>query len=180
MLDAFESPGLGPLGVIAEGRAFASHLLALPAALTPNEPAQPVDIIYAWAGADSRLLDASRATARGVVIGAMGCGNVPVAMVEGIDRWIADGKPVVIASRVPRGGVGAIYGYPGAGRRLMERGAILAGNRRPIQARIDLMLALGAGTDLRSLFDGGIRASSHAASAAPGARHRADARGGWL
>ena len=51
------------------------------------------------AGADSRLLDASRETARGVVIAALGRGNVPPAMCEGIERWLATGKPVVI--RVP-------------------------------------------------------------------------------
>ena len=76
---------------------------------------------------------------------AMGRGNVPPAMVDGIDRWIAEDKPVVITSRALRGRVGHTYGYPGGGRRLAERGAIFAGARRPQQARIDVMLALGSG-----------------------------------
>jgi len=60
----------------------------------------------------------------------------------------------VIASRALRGRVGHTYGYAGGGRRLFEAGALFAGSRRPQQARIDLMLALGAGVDVRTVFDG--------------------------
>lgn len=145
-LEAFDSPGLGPLGVIDDGRVIFRRALPTPnPILAPASLATPVDIVYTYAGADSRLLDASRQTGRAIVIAAMGRGNVPPAMVDGIDRWIAEGKPVVITSRALRGRVGCTYGYPGGGRRLAERGAIFAGPRRPQQARIDVMLALGAG-----------------------------------
>ncbi|HEY2377485.1 MAG TPA: asparaginase [Gemmatimonadaceae bacterium] len=156
-VDAFESPGLGPLGVVDDGQVvFRRALPELQPALSPRELGGPVDIVYAWAGSDSRLLDASRRDARGVVLAGMGRGNVPPAMIEGIDRWHDEGKPVIIASRVQRGRVGRTYGYPGGARRLHERGAILAGSRRPQQARIDLMLALGAqltNVEIRALFE---------------------------
>lgn len=157
MLDAFDSPGLGPLGVVDDGRVIFRR--ALPErfpVIAPPAPATPVDIIYAYAGADSRLLNAARALDRGIVIAAMGRGNVPPAMVDGIDGFIAEGKPVVITSRAGRGRVGCTYGYPGGGARLAEKGAIFAGSRRPQQARIDLMLALGDGmsvADIRSLLE---------------------------
>ena len=152
MLDAFDSPGLGPLGVIDDGRViYERDLAAAPAVLAPESLATPVDIVYTYAGADSRLLDASRAEGRAIVIAAMGRGNVPPAMVDGIDRWIAEGKPVVITSRALRGRVGWTYGYPGGGRRLSELGAIFAGTRRPQQARIDVMLALGSSMTLPAL-----------------------------
>jgi L-asparaginase len=152
MLDAFDSPGLGPLGVIDDGRVIYRRALdATAPLLTPASLATPVDIVYAYAGADARLLDASRADAKAIVIAAMGRGNVPPAMVAGIDRWIDEGKPVVITSRAVRGRVGCTYGYPGAGRRLAERGAIFAGARRPQQARLDVMLALGAGFSVAQL-----------------------------
>jgi L-asparaginase len=156
-VDAFESPGLGPLGVLDDSHVvFRRALPDVPQPLTPPALGGPVDIVYAWAGADSRLLDASRQEAKGVVIAAMGRGNVPPAMIEGIDRWHQAKKPVIIASRVQRGRVGRTYGYPGGARRLQDNGAILAGSRRPQQARIDLMLALGAGftgAELRTLFE---------------------------
>jgi L-asparaginase len=78
-------------------------------------------------------------------------------MVPGVEHWIASDRPVVITSRALRGRVGCTYGYPGGGRKLAELGAIFAGSRRPQQARIDLMLALGAGMRvpaIRALLDG--------------------------
>ena len=158
LLDAFESPGVGPIGVLDDASViFRRALPPAPPLLVPPAPGLPVDIVAAYPGADTRLLDASRTDALGVVIAAMGRGNVPPAMVPGIERWIRDGKPVVIASRAPRGRVGKTYGYAGGGRRLHDLGAIFAGSRRPQQARIDLVLALGAGVtdavDLRALFE---------------------------
>ena len=145
-LDAFDSPGLGPLGAIDDGTVIYRRLMpTTPAVLAPKQLAQPVDIIYTCSGADSRLLDASREAGRGVVIAAMGRGNVPPAMVDGIKRWIDDDKPVVITSRAMRGRVGQTYAYVGGGRELSELGAIFGGARRPIQARMELMLALGDG-----------------------------------
>lgn len=157
MLDAFDSPGLGPLGVVDDGEVIFRRALP-PDVLTIEPPslATPVDIVHAFAGADSRLLEASVKSARGVVIAAMGRGNVPPEMLDGIDAFVAAKKPVVISSRSLRGRVGPTYGYPGAGRRLLERGVIMAGGRRPQQARIDLMLALGMGWDgeqISGIFD---------------------------
>ena len=152
LLDAFESPGLGPVGVIDDGEVvFRRALPPPPPVLVPPVPALPIDIIPAFAGSDTRLLDASRESALGIVVAAMGRGNVPPGMVPGIERWITDRKPVVIASRALRGRVGRTYGYPGGGRRLHDLGAIFSGSRRPQQARIELSLALGAGLGVREL-----------------------------
>jgi L-asparaginase len=154
MLDAFESPGLGPLAVVDDGRVVFRRAIPSPCeAVDASRLATPVDIVHAWSGADSRLLDASRQQGKGVVVAAMGRGNLPPEMVPGIERWIADGKPVVVTSRSLRGRVGHTYGYYGGGRRLHDLGAIFAGSRRPPQARIDLMLALGAGIDVRAYFE---------------------------
>jgi len=158
MLDAFESPGLGPVAEVDdEAVIFRRALSVQRALLTPDAPATPVDIIGAWAGADARLLDAVLPTARGVVISALGRGNVPTLMADALGKWRDADKPVVITSRTGRGRVGQTYGYPGGGRRLGELGALFAGSQRPTQARIDLMLALGAGLEgdaLRAVFAG--------------------------
>lgn len=154
MLDAFESPGLGPLGVVDDGRVIFRR--AIPSAtpvLDAPDLGGPVEIVLAYAGATASLLDAARADGKGIVIAAMGRGNVPPGMVGGIERWLGENKPVVITSRAPRGRVGRTYGYFGGGRRLSELGAIFAGSRRPQQARIDLMLALGAGVDPREFIE---------------------------
>ena len=155
--DAFESPSLGALGEVDEGIvAYRRALLIMPEPLDPVAPAEPVDIVQVYAGADARLLDASRETgARAVVVAAMGRGNVPPPVFDGIVRWVESGRPVVITSRALRGRVGPTYGYPGGGRRVLEAGAIFAYGKRPGQARIDVMLALGLGmgcAEIRELF----------------------------
>lgn len=154
MLDSFESPGLGPLAVVDDGRVVFRRAIPDPCAtLDPPSLATPVDIVYSYLGADSRLLDASRERGLGIVVAAMGRGNLPPEMVPGVERWLADRKPVIVTSRSLRGRVGHTYGYFGGGRRLHELGAIFAGSRRPQQARIDLMLALGAGIDVQDYFE---------------------------
>ncbi len=154
LLDAFESPGFGPLGVLDEGELIVHREMPpMPPIVDPVELATPVDIIFVAAGSDARLLDASRELARGVVIAAMGRGNVPPDLVPPISRWIADGKPVVLTSRTQGGRVGHTYGYAGGGRRLAELGVIFGGYRRAQQARIDLMLALGARMSMNAIRD---------------------------
>ena len=154
LLDAFESPGFGPLGVLDEGELIVHREMPpMPGIVDAAELAVPIDIIFVAAGSDSRLLDASRTAARGVVIAAMGRGNVPPALVPSIEKWIADGKPVVLTSRTLGGRVGHTYGYAGGGKRLEEIGAIFGGSKRPQQARIDLMLALGAGMSMNAVRD---------------------------
>jgi L-asparaginase len=76
-------------------------------------------------------------------------------MFDGVLRWVECGRPILVSSRAQRGRVGASYAYPGGGRQLLDAGAIFAYGRRPGQARIDAMLALGARYDharLRALF----------------------------
>ena len=154
LLDAFESPGFGPLGVLDEGELIVHREMPpMPEVIRPTDLATPVDIIFVAAGSDARLLDASRECAKGVVIAAMGRGNVPPELVPAIERWIQDDKPVVLTSRTQGGRVGHTYGYVGGGRRLEEIGAIFGGSRRAQQARIDLMLALGAGLRMDAIRD---------------------------
>ncbi len=155
--DAFESPSVGALGEIDEGHIwYRRSITETPVPLAPSAPVDPVDIVHMWAGADARLLDASRETgAKAVVVAAMGRGNVPPAAFDGIVRWIESGRPVIITSRALRGRVGPTYGYPGGGRRVLEAGAIFAYGKRPGQARIEAMLGMGLGmgcAELRELF----------------------------
>jgi L-asparaginase len=156
LLDAFESPGLGPVGVIDDGAViFRRALPSPPPILSPDSLGAPVDIVLAYAGCDARAIDAVRGSARGLVVAALGRGNIPPPMAEGVARCLEAGLPVVIASRAWRGRVGETYGYEGGGRRLADLGAILGGARRAQQARIDLLLGIGLGLSmdgLRQLF----------------------------
>jgi len=146
LLEAFDSPGLGPLGVV-DGQAVVFHRAVVTRAqiLSPAALASPVDIVYAYVGGDGRLLDAARETGVGVVLAALGRGNTNPPIFAAVERWAATGRPVVITSRTHLGRVGPTYGFPAGGRSLFDAGAIFAGALRPQQARIDLMLGLGSG-----------------------------------
>lgn len=149
----FRSPNWGAVGIIDKGAVLFYRESRRRDPLTPEKPLLPVDVIKIVAGADSRLLEASLDSgAKGVVIEALGRGNVPPAVMPGIQKWAAAGRPLVVTSRSLRGRVLDTYAYPGGGHQLRELGAIFADHLTGQQARIELALALGSvGRDLPRL-----------------------------
>ncbi len=146
----FRSPNWGPLGITDKGRVLFYRESRRKPPLEPETPVTTVDLVKVVAGMDSRLVEASLDSGgRGIVLEALGRGNVPPAVVPGVRRWVEAGRPVVVASRSARGRVLDTYAYPGGGHELREMGAIFADHMSGQQARIELMLALGAyGDDL--------------------------------
>ena len=85
----FQSPNWGPLGIVDKGEVLFYRESRRKPPLQPPGPCLPVDLVKVVAGADSRLIDASRESgAHGIVIEALGRGNVPPAMLGGIARWL--------------------------------------------------------------------------------------------
>ncbi|MPM82556.1 hypothetical protein SDC9_129617 [bioreactor metagenome] len=89
--------------------------------------------------------------AKGLVIEAMGRGNIPPKMAEAVERAIEKQVAVVIVSRCYKGRVLDSYGYPGGGKGLRNAGAIFGESLPGQKARIKLMLALGKTNDLREI-----------------------------
>ena len=140
----FRSPNWGPLGIVDKGSVLFYRESRRREPLSPQAPTLPVDVIKIVAGADSRLLEASlESGARGVVIEALGRGNVPPAVMPGIRKWSESGRPLVVTSRSLRGRVLDTYAYAGGGYELRALGAIFADHLTGQQARIELTLALG-------------------------------------
>jgi L-asparaginase len=146
----FRSPNWGPLGITDKGRVLFYRESRRKPPMQPASPVALVDLVKVVAGMDSRLVEASLDSGgRGIVLEALGRGNVPPAVVPGVRRWVDAGRPVVVASRSARGRVLDTYAYPGGGHELREMGAIFADHMSGQQARIELMLALGTyGGDL--------------------------------
>lgn len=145
----FQSPNFGPLGIVDMGRV----LLYRRPIFRENVPATgieaPVDLFKMYTGADDRMIRyAVDSGAQGLVIEALGRGNVPPAVVPGIAHAVAEGLPVVITSRAQRGRVLDAYGYDGAGKMLRNMGVIFADHLNSQKARIKLMLALSVTRDL--------------------------------
>jgi L-asparaginase len=116
-----------------------------------------VDIVAMYGGADGALVRAAVAAgSKGLVIQALGWGNMNIPMFEAVKEVTAKGIPVVISTRVWNGRVLPNYGFQGGGKTLQEAGAIFADNLSPQKARILLMLALqttAKAQEIQRLFD---------------------------
>ena len=115
-----------------------------------------VEIVAMYAGADGALVNAAAGRAKGIVIQALGRGNVNIPMFEAIKNAIKKGIAVVISTRVPSGRVLPIYGFQGGGKTLEEAGAVFADDLSPQKTRILLMLALQTTSkteELQELFN---------------------------
>jgi L-asparaginase len=157
-VESFQSGSFGCLGTVDDDRivfarspARRQHL-ALTAAKLPR-----VDIVAAYGGADgSQVRVAVASGAQGIVVQALGWGNVNVAMYEALKEAIGRGVWVVVSSRVPLGRVRPVYGFVGGGKTLHDAGAVFADDLSPPKARILLMLALQtprSQADIQRLFD---------------------------
>jgi L-asparaginase len=122
------------------------------------EAMPPVVIVASYGGADGeQLRHAVDQGAKGIVVQALGMGNVNVPMFEAVKYALSKNVPVVISTRVLNGRVLPNYGFEGGGKTLADAGAVLADDLRPQKARILLMLALQGGTvdrkALQAVFD---------------------------
>jgi L-asparaginase len=144
--DTFQSRDFGSLGLVDKDRVIVARRPFEREHILTDRIEERVDVIKMYAGADGRFINfAIDDGARGMVIEALGRGNVTPAALPAIELAIKAGVPVVITSRCPRGRVLDTYAYEGAGRQLRKMGAILGGMLTSASARIKLMLALGAG-----------------------------------
>ncbi|PWK34087.1 asparaginase [Cupriavidus plantarum] len=157
-VETFKSGDFGVLGVIDPDRIVISRTttrrqyLEIGAAPLPR-----VEIIPMFGGASGDLIRAAVGFgAKGLVIQALGFGNVNEPMYEAIREAIDGGVPVVISTRVQNGRVQPSYGFVGGGQTLKAAGAVFADNLSPQKARILLMLALQETRDaaaLQAIFD---------------------------
>ena len=150
---SFGTPEFGPLGVIDAGQVMFRRA-PLPKPDWRDVDAEPglrvrrldtqVELIQTYTGMSDHLLRAVAADhARGLAVVAFGRGNVPPAIVPALEALIDAGMLVTISSRCISGRVRPRYGYEGAGLRLTEIGAVLAGDLSGAKARLLQMVALG-------------------------------------
>ncbi len=157
-LGAFRSPH-GPLGVIDRGQVVYHRPPFRAVVLPARRLVSEVDLHTMAAGVDDALVRASLARgARGLVLEATGCGNVPPAVLPAVRAALAKDVPVVLVSRCAEGRLAPAYGYEGGGRMLKEMGLIFGQELPGAKARIKLMVALGVSADVadvRRMFDDG-------------------------
>jgi L-asparaginase len=158
-VETFQSGEWGYLGSLVKDRVLfhrkPTRRLHLP--LRGSE-LPPVEIVSMYVGADGAMVRAAAdAGAQGVVVQAVASGHVNEPMQEAIIEVLRRRIPVVMSTRIPRGGTRLGYGFAGSTQQLVRAGAVLSSDLSPWKARILLMLAIQEGRtapeDLRLLYE---------------------------
>src|SRR5699024_170474 len=102
-----------------------------------------VPLLKAYAGMDGDLFDAVyEQKADGLIIEALGAGNLPPAVLPSLQKLLDHKIPVVLVSRAFNGIAQDIYDYKGGGKQLKEAGVIFAPGLSGPKARIKLLAIL--------------------------------------
>jgi L-asparaginase len=144
-VSAFQSPGHGPIGVLApDGLRLKTPPRRVKVRAPDSLDVHPVPVIQAYVGLEESLIEAVIETvgAAGIVLEGTGLGNLPGTATRGIAVARERGIPVVVATRVPSGGTGPVYGGPGGGVTLREMGVLAARGLSTAKARLLLMAVL--------------------------------------
>lgn len=157
-LNAFSTPNFGPIGIVDNNKVIFYRKNPKLRSMPICEVNKDVALVKCIAGSDSKFLDFIICNNfKGIVIEALGRGNVPPSMVDGIKRAINNNIPVVIVSRCFEGRVFESYGYEGGGKELKELGCIFGDVLPGQKARIKLLVAINYTNDIneiKNIFEG--------------------------
>lgn len=105
-----------------------------------------VEIVFAYLGASSIILDALlAANVGGVVLVGAGRGQVTPAMTGVIEQLCQSGTQVVLTTSTEEGRVFPTYDYYSSANNLKDKGVIMGGDFDPKKARLKLLLMLANG-----------------------------------
>ncbi len=143
-VESFKSLDFGTLGFVQKGRVIFNRLPRNLETIQTEKINTNVDLLTVYAGMDEKFFKFSAdSKVDGIVVEALGIGNVPPPAFEGIKYAVEKGIPVVLTSRCPAGETDYVYSYPGAGKHLHNLGVIFSDYLNGQKARIKLMIVLG-------------------------------------
>ncbi len=153
-ISSFNSPGFGPLGFVDHDRVILHRKplwrMHLPQGDLKLEKNVGFVRIAAGYGADMIRHCIDRGD-RGLVIEALGRGNVPPDAADAIEYGIRKEVIICVTSRCYMGRTLGVYGYTGGGIDLERRGAVFAGDMQGHKMRLLLMAALGKGMSITEI-----------------------------
>lgn len=148
----FRTPSLGPIGLVTKHDIlFMQQLTA-----TQQQDITTVDgqipIIKAYAGMSGEFFDIlAEAALSGIVIEALGAGNLPPQTLPALKKLLRRGIPIILVSRCFNGIAEAVYSYEGGGVELADLGIIFCQGINSQKARLKLLIALNAGLEKQAL-----------------------------
>ena len=152
----FQTPTFGPIGLVSKNNVIYFQKLVKEEHYEVNTTEKKVYLLKAYAGMDEKLINAvCDLGADGLVIEALGAGNLPPQTVSAVRNCIKRSIPVVFVSRAFNGVTQDVYDYEGGGKRFQQDGVIFTTGLSGQKARVKLMILLEAGISfekLRELF----------------------------
>ena len=137
-VETFRSGEFGFLGEVYPDRVNFASAPARRQHLPIQAQTMPeVEIFPMYGGANGQAVrQAVDRGVKGIVIDALGMGNMNVAMLDAAKYAIGKNVPVVVSTRVHNGRVMPSYGFEGGGKTSFEAGAVMADDLRAPKARI--------------------------------------------
>lgn len=149
---SFKSPGFGPIGMVTKDSVIIQNLKQENQKLQIKNISNYVFLLKAYAGMEQEMMEAvHQARPDGLVIEALGQGNLPKEIIPPLQQMIKENIPIVLVSRCSTGVVQPTYGYKGGGKQLKEMGIIFAEGLTGPKARMKLLIALENTKDLQQL-----------------------------
>lgn len=149
-LNAFRTPNFGPIGIVDNNRVIFYREVADGDYIPVDSVTEKVAIIKCAAGMENDFINLAIENGyKGIVLEALGRGNVPPTLVEPIKKAIDSGITVVLTSRCFEGRVYDSYGYAGGGKQLRNMGVIFGESMPSQKIRIKLLLLLSAKFDYK-------------------------------
>lgn len=151
-LNAFKTPNFGPIGIVDNNKVIFYRETKKSEKYIVNEIKKDVALIKCVVDMDSSYIDfVIEKGFGGIVIEALGRGNVPPKMVKGIENALKKQIPIVVVSRCFEGRVHESYGYEGGGKKLKDLGVIFGDTLPGQKARIKLLLAINSKTEFSEI-----------------------------
>ncbi|HFG0327647.1 TPA: asparaginase [Staphylococcus aureus] len=146
--NTFQSPNHGPLGVLTKDRVQFHHMPYRQQALKNVNEKLNVPLVKAYMGMPGDIFSFyCREGIDGMVIEALGQGNIPPNALEGIQQLVSLNIPIVLVSRSFNGIVSPTYAYDGGGYQLAQQGFIFSNGLNGPKARLKLLVALSNNLD---------------------------------
>jgi len=153
-VSTFQTPTHGPLGLVTKREVLFFKAADKRVSFDLQAINGVVPIIKSYADMDTILLDALvEAPISGLVIEALGAGNLPPASISAIKKLINKQLPIVLVSRCFNGIAEPVYAYDGGGIQLEELGVLFVKELNSQKARIKLLIAVNAGLNGQDLAD---------------------------
>lgn len=140
----FQTPTFGPCGLITKNNViYFQKLTAYESFPVQKITKNNIQLVKAYAGMDSFLLEQlAHHGCDGVVIEALGAGNLPPTSLKGVHALLEANIPVVLVSRAFHGVTQDVYDYLGGGKELKQQGVIFTTGLSGQKARIKLLVLL--------------------------------------